>query len=80
MRSRTVARDLDYEIRLGLITTICLRRYFSEHMLLSSGVGSLFPGGRHFTTFVMKTSSRLQPASFNASVKSFPDLPTKDLP
>ena len=41
---------------------------------ISSGSGSRFSGGRHFTTFVMKTSSRDQPIDASSSVEQRPGL------
>ena len=39
-------------ITLGRIVSICRKRN-GEHVATSSGCGSRFPGGRHFTTFAM---------------------------
>ena len=41
-------------ITFGLMISICSSRY-GAHAASSSGLGSLFPGGLHFTTLVMKT-------------------------
>ena len=42
-------------------STSSWRRRYGAQAAISSGSGSRLSGGRHFTTFVMKTSSRRQP-------------------
>ena len=45
---------------LGWISSIWRKRCGS-HAEISSGIGSRFPGGRHLSTFAMKTSERSRP-------------------
>jgi hypothetical protein len=52
----------------------------SQQAAISSFVGTRFPGGRHFTTFVMYTSSRGIPALSRILVRSWPAGPTKGRP
>ena len=47
---------------------------------ISSGSGSRLSGGRHFTTFVMKTSSRRQPTWPRRRTSSSPARPTNGRP
>ena len=56
------------------------RRRKGRQAAISSGSGSRLPGGRHFTTFVMKTSSRCQPTSPSSSSSRVPAAPTKGRP
>src|SRR5579875_847295 len=48
--------------------------------VISAALGFLLPGGLHFTTFVMNSSSLLRDASSRASSRSSPALPTKGFP
>ena len=52
----------------GSMVRVCSRRY-PEHISISSGRGLRFPGGRHFKTLAMKTSSRFKPAMDKSSSK-----------
>ena len=47
---------------------------------ISSGAGSRFSGGRHFTTFSTNTSSRVRPVSPRRRSRSFPAAPTNGRP
>src|SRR5262249_10877865 len=43
-------------------------------------LGALFPGGRHFTTLVMKTLLLSSPIDAKSSVRNLPAAPTKGRP
>lgn len=64
---------------LGRTRPICAASH-SQQAAISSFVGTRFPGGRHFTTLVMYTSSRLIPALSKILVRSWPAGPTKGPP
>ena len=51
------------------------RRRYGAQAAISSGSGSRLPGGRHFTTLVMKTSSRRQPIEPRSSVEQAAGAP-----
>jgi hypothetical protein len=58
----------------GSSASSCRRRYGAQ-AAISSGCGSRLSGGRHLTTFVMKTSSRRQPIDASSlTSRSPPDL------
>ena len=63
----------------GSMVRVCSRRYGVQSSI-SSGRGSRFPGGRHFSTFAMNTSSRARPAMARSSFRYCPALPTKGSP
>ena len=50
------------------------------HSLISSGIGSLFFGGRHFAMLAIKISDRFIFRVFKISPKSSPARPTKGFP
>ncbi len=56
------------------------RRRNGAQAAISSGSGSRFSGGRHFTTLVMKTSSRRQPIEPRRRTRRSPARPTKGRP
>jgi hypothetical protein len=64
---------------LGLMAFSWSRRYRLQ-TAFSSALGSRFPGGRHFTVFVMNTSSLVRPASASSPSKTSPASPTKGSP
>src|SRR5450756_400087 len=66
-------------ISFGLISANWRSRY-PEHAWISSGSGSRFCGGRHFTTLVMKTSSRRSDTDFSNCSNSCPAGPTNGRP
>ena len=47
---------------------------------ISSGWGSRFSGGRHFTTLAMKTLRRSRPMEPMSSSRNLPEAPTKGRP
>ena len=63
----------------GSMVRVCSRRY-GVHSSISSGRGSRFPGGRHFSTFAMNTSSRRNPAMAKSSLRYLPAAPTNGSP
>ena len=66
-------------ITSGWIASICRSRYFPQARI-SSGNGSLLPGGRHLTTLQMNTSFLANPALASRSSSSFPAAPTNGRP
>src|SRR5262249_42586589 len=56
------------------------RSSHGAHASISSGCGSRLPGGRHFTTFAMYTSSRVKPIPSMSWVSSWPARPTNGSP
>ena len=56
------------------------RRRNGAQAAISSGCGSRLPGGRHFTTLVMNTSSRCQPMLPRSRTSSPPARPTNGRP
>ncbi len=56
------------------------RRRYGAQAAISSGSGSRLSGGRHFTTFVMKTSSRRQPIEARSRTSRSPARPTNGRP
>ena len=65
--------------------TTSLASYSSDsrngrHAAISSGVGSLLLGGRHFTVLVIMTLVLSNPASLIMLSRIFPERPTKGLP
>ena len=62
-------------------STSSWRRRYGAQAAISSGCGSRLPGGRHFTTLVMKTSSRRQPTdSMQLDQQTGPSAPTNGRP
>ena len=53
---------------------------YGEQVLISSGSGRRFSGGRHFTTLQMYTSLRCKPIASIICVSNFPARPTKGSP
>ena len=68
-----------HRISFGFITLNCFFRYGMQ-VSISSGSGVRFPGGRHFTTFPIKTSSLSKFIALSISVRSCPALPTNGRP
>ena len=56
------------------------RSSHGAHASISSGCGSRLPGGRHFTTLAMYTSSRVRPMPSMSWVSSCPARPTNGSP
>ncbi len=63
----------------GERSMICRSRKGMQEAI-SSFLGDLFSGGRHFTTLVMNTSSRESPMPARSPVRIAPALPTNGLP
>ena len=63
----------------GSRTSSCRRRNGAQ-AAISSGCGSRLSGGRHLTTFVMKTSSRRQPIEPSSFTSRSPARPTNGRP
>ncbi len=82
---RASGKNLDIDIlprvtiTRGLMASICRSKYFPQARI-SSGNGSRFSGGRHFTTLQMKTPFLSNPAFARRSLNSLPAAPTKGLP
>ena len=55
------------------------RSSHGAHASISSGCGSRLPGGRHFTTLAMYTSSRVRPMPSISCVSSLPARPDERL-
>ncbi len=66
-------------ITRGWIREICSTSH-GVHASISSGRGSRFPGGRHFTMLAMYTRSRVRPISPSMRVSSCPAAPTNGSP
>lgn len=64
----------------GRTILISLKSMSFLHVDASSGNGVRFPGGRHFTTLVIKTASLFMPSLVRARVSSWPERPTNGLP
>jgi hypothetical protein len=59
----------------GFIISNCFFKY-GKQAFISSGFGSLFFGGRHFTTFAIKTSSLFNQIVASISFKNLPAAQT----
>ena len=69
--SSFVAKLPSVQITFGSISSI-LRCRYGLHVSISSGCGSRLPGGRDWSTLVMKTSSRASPISSEQLVQQLP--------
>ena len=79
-RRRAACREVaERRDTFGRISSICRKRWLSQASI-SSGCGSRLPGGRHFRTFAMKTSSRVRPIPARSLPSSCPAAPTNGTP
>lgn len=67
------------QIIRGRTAAICASRY-GRHAAISSGWGSLFWGGRHFTQLAMKHCARVSPMGGSHVSRYWPAAPTKGRP
>ena len=63
----------------GSISSIWRSKY-GRHAATSLGSGSRLSGGRHFTTLVMNTSSRVSGIAASSSSSNLPERPTNGRP